>query len=98
MVPTRARTSKLASRCYRPGMVARMSQRSNGMRTGVMFLTAVTAVLLATASAQAQSGEDLAAGRRLFLQKGNCQACHGWAGDGRKVDSQMPDGPNLRET
>src|SRR5262249_38243952 len=35
---------------------------------------------------------------RLFLQKGNCQACHGWAGDGRKTDNQMPDGANLRET
>jgi hypothetical protein len=35
---------------------------------------------------------------RLFRQKGNCQACHGWAGDGRKMDSQMPDGANLRES
>ena len=35
---------------------------------------------------------------RLYLQKGDCQACHGWAADGRKMDSQMPDGPNLRET
>src|SRR5262249_1131546 len=24
--------------------------------------------------------------------------CHGWAGDGRKMDSQMPDAPNLRES
>ena len=38
----------------------------------------------------------IAAGFRLFRQKGNCQACHGWAGDGRKLDSQMPDGANLR--
>ena len=35
---------------------------------------------------------------RLFRQKANCQACHGWAGDGRKMDSQMPDGANLRDT
>ena len=35
---------------------------------------------------------------RLYQQKGNCQACHGWAGDGRKTDSQMPDGANLRDT
>jgi mono/diheme cytochrome c family protein len=41
---------------------------------------------------------DIADGMRLFQQKGNCQSCHGWAGDGRKTDSQMPDGPNLRET
>src|SRR6266850_2213668 len=45
----------------------------------------------------AQSADDIAAGRQLFLQKGNCQACHGWAGDGRKMDDQMPDGANLRE-
>src|SRR5882762_7284434 len=41
---------------------------------------------------------DIAEGMRLYQQKGNCQACHGWAGDGHKTDSQMPDGANLRET
>jgi Cytochrome C oxidase, cbb3-type, subunit III len=46
--------------------------------------------------AQSPDPADLAAGFRLFRQKGNCQACHGWAGDGRKLDSQMPDGANLR--
>jgi Cytochrome C oxidase, cbb3-type, subunit III len=64
------------------------------------------AVLLAMAfgaAAQAQDPKtpdpaDLAEGLRLYQQKGNCQSCHGWAGDGRKTDSQMPDGPNLRET
>ncbi len=35
---------------------------------------------------------------RLFRQKGGCQLCHGWAADGRKMDNQMPDGANLRET
>ena len=44
------------------------------------------------------SASDVAEGMRLFEQKGNCQACHGWAGDGHKTDSQMPDGANLRET
>ena len=47
---------------------------------------------------QAPDASDLAEGMRLYLQKGNCQACHGWAGDGRKMDSQMPDGANLRES
>jgi mono/diheme cytochrome c family protein len=41
---------------------------------------------------------DIAEGLRLFQQKGNCQSCHGWAGDGRNTDSQMPSGANLRET
>ncbi len=44
------------------------------------------------------SASDIADGMRLYQQKGNCQACHGWAGDGHKADSQMPDGANLRET
>ena len=51
-----------------------------------------------TAAVHAADAGDVAEGMRLFLQKGNCQACHGWAGDGRKMDNQMPDGANLRET
>src|SRR5256712_2750224 len=47
---------------------------------------------------QPPSASDIADGMRLYQQKGNCQACHGWAGDGRKTDSQMPDGANLHET
>src|SRR4030081_4041761 len=42
--------------------------------------------------------DDVAEGMRLYLRKGDCQSCHGWAADGRKMDSQMPDSPNLRET
>ena len=49
-------------------------------------------------NAQTPDPADIADGMRLFRQKGNCQACHGWAGDGRKMDSQMPDGANLRES
>jgi len=52
----------------------------------------------AAAPAQAPDPADIAEGMRLYLQKGDCQACHGWAADGRKMDSQMPDGSNLRET
>lgn len=44
---------------------------------------------------QAQT-DTVAAGMRIYRQKADCQACHGWAGDGRKMDSQMPDGANLR--
>jgi hypothetical protein len=62
-------------------------------------LALVAGLLLAsTVQAQAPDAADIAEGMRLFQQKGNCQACHGWAGDGRKMDSQMPDGANLRET
>jgi mono/diheme cytochrome c family protein len=62
--------------------------------------TAVTLALLSGSIAWAQAADpsDIAEGGRLFRQKANCQACHGWAGDGRKMDTQMPDGANLRET
>ena len=64
-----------------------------------VIVAAVAALLLAPiAHAQMPDPADIAAGARLFRQKGNCQACHGWAGDGRKLDSQMPDGANLRES
>jgi mono/diheme cytochrome c family protein len=53
---------------------------------------------LSSAHAQTADASDIAEGMRLYLQKGDCQSCHGWAGDGRKMDSQMPDGSNLRET
>jgi hypothetical protein len=51
-----------------------------------------------TVAAHAADAGDVEEGMQLFMQKGNCQACHGWAGDGRKTDNQMPDGANLRET
>src|SRR5439155_10195403 len=73
------------------------------------FLCAAAVAVTITAAAFMASGvqgqdpqslnaSDIADGMRLYQQKGNCQACHGWAGDGRKTDSQMPDGANLRET
>jgi len=56
-------------------------------------------ILLAGVNAAcAADAGDIAEGMRLFTQKGNCQACHGWAGDGRKMDNQMPTGANLRES
>src|SRR5688500_9655529 len=46
---------------------------------------------------QAVDPADLAEGMRLYQQKGDCRACHGWAADGVKSDNQMPDGPSLRD-
>ena len=34
----------------------------------------------------APAPEDVAAGFRIYRQKADCQACHGWAADGRKMD------------
>jgi mono/diheme cytochrome c family protein len=67
-------------------------------------LVAIAFGLLVAPSAQAPEQasapdpSDIAEGMRLYMQKANCQACHGWAGDGRKTDNQMPYGANLRET
>src|SRR5437867_5207094 len=63
-----------------------------------MAITAATFFASAAQEPQPLSASDIADGMRLYQQKGNCQACHGWAGDGRKTDSQMPDGANLRDT
>ena len=48
--------------------------------------------------AQTPSEATIAAGMRIYLQKADCQACHGWAGDGDKMDSQAPDGADLRNS
>jgi Cytochrome C oxidase, cbb3-type, subunit III len=63
---------------------------------GIVFVA--WQLLASSVPAQGPDAADIAEGMRLFRQKGNCEACHGWAGDGRKMDNQMPDGPNLRET
>lgn len=52
----------------------------------------------ARAQTPAPDRADVAAGMRLYRQKADCQSCHGWAADGRKMDAQMPDGANLRTT
>jgi hypothetical protein len=64
----------------------------------VAVLLAVMASTAAAPQSPAPDAETVAAGMRIFRQKGDCQACHGWAADGRKMDTQMPDGANLRTT
>jgi len=70
-------------------------------RAGVVVAIALTALVASRVQGQEQtpvSESDLADGMRLYQQKADCKACHGWAGDGHKTDSQMPNGANLRET
>src|SRR6266545_941324 len=81
-----------------------MGTRRN-LTTSARSLVAIVCAAIAlplgiafVSAAQAPDPEDVAAGMRLYRQKGDCQACHGWAADGRKMDSQMPDGANLRTT
>jgi cbb3-type cytochrome c oxidase subunit III len=66
----------------------------------LMALILVTLSVIAGSVIQAQAPAldptDVAEGMRIFRQKADCQTCHGWAADGRKMDTQMPDGANLR--
>src|SRR5262245_18064909 len=73
------------------------SQSCQGIAAPLVGLAVLSAALAGGSVAYAQSAVDIAAGRQLFLQKGNFQACHRWAGDGRTMDDQMSDGANLRE-
>jgi hypothetical protein len=87
-------------RIIRAGEISFVAPRAQ--RAKLHWIGRIAAVIgigltVATAARSADTA-DMAEGMRLFLQKGNCQACHGWAGDGRKMDNQMPDGSNLRET
>jgi len=75
-----------------------VSSERDVLRSGLRWTALLLLSLAVPARAQTPDAADVADGMRLFQQKGNCQACHGWAGDGRKMDSQMPDGANLRET
>jgi mono/diheme cytochrome c family protein len=82
------------------------NRRMRSTRLHTISWVAVAAAIMAVAIIAGAQGQeqktldasDVADGMRLFQQKANCQACHGWAGDGRKTDSQMPNGANLRET
>ncbi len=73
--------------------------RSRGFYAAVPAAFAIGLFVACAGSGLAQvlDPADLAEGMRLFQQKGSCSACHGWAGDGRKMDNQMPDGANLRD-
>ena len=68
-----------------------------------LVLTVIVSATVASgfgpsAHAQEPSDATIRAGRRIFVQKADCQACHGWSGDGIKMDYQSPDGANLRES
>ena len=69
-------------------------------RPPAAVFAAVALLLLVGSVARAQAPDpgDIADGMRLYRTKGDCQSCHGWAADGRKMDTQMPDGANLRAT
>jgi mono/diheme cytochrome c family protein len=68
-----------------------------GLVTAGAIALAITTIRAQDQPAAAPDPTDVAEGLRLYQQKADCRACHGWAADGRKSDNQMPDGPSLRE-
>jgi hypothetical protein len=71
---------------------------NNWLRTLCACVLGAAAAGVFSLPAQAADAGDIADGMQLFLNKGGCQGCHGWAGDGHKTDNQQPDGANLRES
>src|ERR1041384_7020715 len=67
------------------------------MRVYLALLSSVV-IVAALAAQAAPDPDDVAEGMLLYRTKGDCQSCHGWAADGKKMDTQMPDGANLRTT
>jgi cytochrome c553 len=65
--------------------------------SGIVVSVAIGLAVAPAARTQTVDAGDVAEGMSLYQQKANCQACHGWAGDGRKMDNEMPAGTNLRE-
>ena len=70
------------------------------MTTRILLIFGLAAVVLAGgpsfAAAQGPSDANIRAGRRIYTQKADGQACQGWSGDGVRMDPQSPDGANLR--
>jgi len=44
------------------------------------------------------AADDFANGRRIFLEKADCQYCHGWAGDGAGQGQSPGGAANLRRS
>jgi hypothetical protein len=59
-------------------------------------LLAFLAIVAATLPACAQ--DDFSVGRRIFLEKADCQYCHGWAGDGAGQGQSPGGAANLRQS
>src|SRR5437879_11039280 len=68
-----------------------------GHRHRIRALMTCLAISSITPCTQA-SGQDSAYGRRLFLDKANCDYCHGWAGDGAGQGQSPGGAANLRKS
>ena len=69
-----------------------------GLAAVLLALPLFSGALLRAQQTPPPDPADVADGMRLYRTKADCQTCHGWAADGRKMDTQMPDAPSLRAT
>jgi mono/diheme cytochrome c family protein len=58
----------------------------------------LTFLAIAAATLPASAQDDFAVGRRIFLEKADCQYCHGWAGDGAGQGQSPGGAANLRQS
>jgi len=64
-------------------------------RGASLVLLSVVATLV---SPPCMAADDFANGRRIFLEKADCQYCHGWAGDGAGQGQSPGGAANLRRS
>jgi mono/diheme cytochrome c family protein len=65
------------------------------LRLAVPFAMGCVAAICSNLPAWAQ---DYSQGRRVFLEKADCQYCHGWAGDGAGQGQSPGGAANLRRS
>jgi mono/diheme cytochrome c family protein len=75
------------------GMIRRLSLIAR--RTPLVAAASVVAALVWPPCLAA---DDFANGRRIFLEKADCQYCHGWAGDGAGQGQSPGGAANLRRS
>src|SRR5262245_66405727 len=78
----------------------RQSMKSNALVMVGRLVRSVLVVGVAAASLGASNAtaQDFSHGRRIFLEKGDCQYCHGWAGDGAGAGQSPGGAANLRRS
>jgi hypothetical protein len=65
---------------------------------GAMLIVFLVVFLTTLGLALPASAQDFAQGRRVFLDKADCQYCHGWAGDGAGQGQSPGGAANLRRS
>src|SRR5215510_10110701 len=63
-----------------------------------LFCSPSLAAVIIAATATSAAAQDYSHGRRLFLEKADCQYCHGWAGDGAGGGQSPGGAANLRKS